>query len=53
MQYLDLVDQILDAKRTNPEADISEIETKVEKMVTELYGISQTEEDKIENVNSC
>lgn len=41
-----LVDQILDAKRANPEADISDLETKVDEMVTELYGVSQTKEDK-------
>ena len=41
---IDLVDQILDAKHINPEADISALETKVDEMVAELYGVSQTKE---------
>jgi hypothetical protein len=38
---VDIVDQILALRRRNPKADISELEAKVDRMVTELYGISE------------
>jgi adenine-specific DNA-methyltransferase len=38
---VDIVDQILTLRRANPEADIAELEAKVDRMVTELYGISE------------
>ncbi|MCK9418284.1 MAG: Eco57I restriction-modification methylase domain-containing protein [Nitrospirae bacterium] len=34
-----IVDQILTLRRGNPEADIAELEARVDRMVTELYGI--------------
>ena len=36
-----LVDQILDAKRTDPDADVSELENKIDRRVSNLYGISE------------
>jgi len=38
-----LVDQILDLKKADPSADISELERKVDAMVAELYGIGTTD----------
>ena len=37
---IELVEQILDAKRTNPNADVSKLENKIDQKVSELYGIS-------------
>ena len=36
---VEIVDQILTLRRANLEADIAELEAKVDRMVTELYGI--------------
>jgi hypothetical protein len=38
-----LVDQILTAKKSNPKADTSELETKINQIVYELYGLSEEE----------
>ena len=38
---IELVDQILDAKRTHPDADVSKLENKVDRKVSALYGISE------------
>ena len=37
---IELVDQILDAKRTEPNTDVSELENEIDRKVSALYGIS-------------
>ena len=37
---IELVDQILDAKHTDPDADVSELEDEVDRKVSDLYGIT-------------
>ena len=39
----ELVNQILDAKRTNPDADISDLEDEIDKLVYELYNLTEDE----------
>jgi hypothetical protein len=38
-----LVDQILTDKKSNPKADTSELEKEIDKIVYELYGLSEEE----------
>ena len=38
---IELVDQILDAKRTDPNTDVSELEDEIDRKVSALYGISE------------
>jgi hypothetical protein len=38
-----LVDQILTAKKSSPKADTSELEKEIDKIVYELYGLSEEE----------
>ena len=38
-----LVDQILDAKHTDPEADTSDLEDEIDKLVYELYNLTEDE----------
>jgi hypothetical protein len=38
-----LVGQVLSAKRTNPEADTSELEAQIDALVYELYGLTEEE----------
>jgi hypothetical protein len=38
-----IVDQILTAKKSNPKADTSELEKEIDKIVYELYGLSEEE----------
>ena len=38
-----LVDQILDAKRTDPDADVSELEKQIDRIVYLLYGLTDDE----------
>jgi len=40
---ISLVDQILTAKKSNPKADTSELEKEIDKIVYELYGLSEEE----------
>ena len=40
---IELVDQILAAKRTNPDADVSELENEIDQMVYSLYGLDAAE----------
>ena len=40
---IELVDQILDAKRTAPNADISNLENEIDQIVYLLYGITTDE----------
>ena len=37
---IELVDQILAAKRTNPDADVSELENEIDQIVYLLYGLT-------------
>ena len=46
-----LVDKILDAKRTNPEADISDLEGEIDKRVYELYDLTEAEIAIVEGKN--
>lgn len=38
-----LVDKILEAKRTNPDADTSDLENEIDKLVYELYNLTEDE----------
>ena len=38
-----LVDRILEAKRTNPDADTSDLENEIDKLVYELYNLTEDE----------
>ncbi len=40
---IDLVDQILDAKHTDPDADVSELENEIDQIVYLLYGLTREE----------
>ncbi len=40
---IELVDQILDAKRNNPDADVSELENEIDQIVYLLYGLTDEE----------
>ena len=40
---IELVDQILDAKRTNPDADVSKLENEIDQIVYLLYGLTDDE----------
>lgn len=41
--FIKLVDKILSLKKQNPEADTSDLEAEIDKMVYELYGLSEEE----------
>ncbi|MBD3795759.1 MAG: Eco57I restriction-modification methylase domain-containing protein, partial [Epsilonproteobacteria bacterium] len=41
--FIELVDQILEAKKQDPKADTSELERQIDMMVYELYGLSDDE----------
>ncbi len=43
MTPLDLVDQILTAKKANPTADIQALEAEIDENVSRLYGITPEE----------
>ena len=45
---IELVDQILDAKRTNPNADISNLENEIDEIVYLLYGLTADENEIVE-----
>ena len=45
-----LVDQILEAKKTNPENDTSDLETQIDQLVYELYGLTEEEIKIVEGV---
>ena len=45
---IELVDQILDAKHTDPEADVSELEKRIDQIVYFLYGFDADETDIVE-----
>lgn len=38
-----IVDKILTAKKANPEADISTLEAEIDRLVYELYGLTEEE----------
>ena len=42
-QIEEIVDQILDAKQTDPNADTSNLENEVDKLVSELYDLTEDE----------
>ncbi len=41
--FITMVDQILSAKRANPQADTSTLETTIDKLVYEVYGLTAAE----------
>ena len=45
---IELVDQILDAKRTNPNTDVSDLENEIDEIVYLLYGITTDESAIVE-----
>jgi len=47
-QIKSLVDQILTAKKDNPEADTTELESEIDQLVYELYGLSEEEIEIVE-----
>ncbi|MFM7580102.1 MAG: hypothetical protein ACKO5Q_24610, partial [Microcystaceae cyanobacterium] len=47
--FIKLVDQILSAKKANPNADTKALETEVDRLVYELYGLTDEEISIIEN----
>lgn len=49
--FITLVDQILSAKRENPQADTSELEGEIDKKVYELYGLTREEIAVVEGKN--
>ncbi|MFR9619494.1 MAG: TaqI-like C-terminal specificity domain-containing protein [Rikenellaceae bacterium] len=51
LSFIDLVDEILQAKRENPQADTSTIEAKIDIIVYSLYNLSREEIALIEIAN--
>ena len=49
---IELVDQILDAKRTDPDADVSELENTVDQLVYLLYDLTPEEIDIVEGAEN-
>lgn len=49
MQLEKQVDKILSLKKSNPETDTSDLEAEIDKMVYELYGLSEEEIKVVEN----
>ena len=47
--FIKLVDQILEKKKDNPEADVGELEREIDEMVYELYNLTKEEIKIIEN----
>jgi len=47
-QIITLVDQILSAKKQNPEADTSQLEREIDQLVYKLYGLTEEEIEIIE-----
>jgi len=47
--FIKLVDQILEKKKDNPEADTGDLEREIDEMVYELYNLSEEEIKIIEN----
>ena len=48
--FVRLVDDILAAKSANPEADTPEQESEVDRLVYELYGLTDGEVEAVEGV---
>ena len=48
-QIVDLVDRILAAKKTDSTADTTALEAEIDKLVYELYGLTDEEISKIES----
>jgi len=46
--FMDIVDKIISAKKQDPQADVSKLEREIDKMVYELYGLSDEEVNIIE-----
>ena len=42
-EVIELVEEILDAKHTDPEADTSDLEDEIDKLVYELYNLMEDE----------
>lgn len=48
-ELITLVEKILNSKKQNPKSDTTEIENEIDKLVYELYGLTDEEIDVIEN----
>ena len=49
---IELVDQILDAKRTDPDADVSELEDEIDEIVYLLYDLTPDEIQIVEEAEN-
>ena len=47
---IELVNQILDIKHTDPVADISALENEIDQLVYALYGLTEEEIATVENI---
>lgn len=52
LSIITLVDQILSAKKANPQADTSALEAEIDRLVYDLYGLTEEEIAIIEGTNS-
>ncbi|HOV14221.1 MAG TPA: hypothetical protein PK771_08055 [Spirochaetota bacterium] len=49
LPFIELVDKILDIKKENHSADTTELERQIDRMVYELYGLTEEEIRIVEN----
>jgi len=49
-QIVQLVDQILSIKNQDPDADTSHLEREIDKLVYELYGLTEEEIKEVEGI---
>ena len=49
---IELVDQILDAKRVDPNTDVSDLEKRIDQIVYLLYGLTPEEIDIVEGTEN-
>jgi hypothetical protein len=49
--FISIVDKILKAKKSNPDADTTKLETEIDRLVYELYGLTEEEIAIVENHN--
>lgn len=50
-EIIDLVKQILEIKQDNPSADTTDLESEIDKLVYELYGLAEEEIKIVEGEN--
>lgn len=49
LPFIHLVTQILAAKKQDPNADTSELEKEIDKLVYQLYGLTEEEREIVEH----